>query len=57
MSSETLINDPTPDEADDDAKKLAKGREVKELKPSEKIELTLILEEFDTLAKETVQNE
>lgn len=59
VSSETLINDPTPtDEAEDDAKKLAKIKEpAKELKPSEKIELTLIIEEFDTLALETVQKE
>lgn len=59
VSSETLINDPTPtDEGEDDAKKLAKIKEpAKELKPSEKIELTLIIGEFDTLALETVQNE
>ena len=55
VSAEILINDQTPD-GDQEAKKVAKVK-AKEITANDKFELTVILEEFDTLAKETVQNE
>ena len=55
VSAEILINDQTPD-GDQDAKKVARVK-AKEISASDRFELSLILEEFDTLAKETVQTE